>query len=115
MLGRTDHANRPIVTYKGQGVTKPGLSQRDREAHTIIHMTDTRPYCSHEELGLITKKPIVVEPSSSDQKLDRMSRVDFNKTYTVEHNVKVMDVGRVSRESLPQLIAYWRHALLDSE
>lgn len=92
----------------------PGLSQRDREAHTIIHMTDIRPYCSPEEMGLITKKPIAVEPSSSDQKLDRMSRVDFNRTYMVEHNVKVMDVGRVSRESLPLLTGYWWQAL-DSE
>jgi hypothetical protein len=30
--------------------------------------------------------------------MDRMSRVDFNKIYTVEHNVKVYDFGRVHED-----------------
>ena len=65
LLG-TDHSNRPINTYNGQGVTKPGLSESDRRAHAIIYMTDTRPSSLPEE-GFLTKKPIAVEKASADQ------------------------------------------------
>jgi hypothetical protein len=38
-----------------------------------------------------------------------MSRLSFKKVYTVEHNVKVMDVGRVAR-GLTRL-PYWRNTI----
>jgi hypothetical protein len=40
-----------------------------------------------------------------------MSRLNYKKVYTVEHNVKVMDVGRVTRESLGVLLGYWRNTI----
>jgi len=45
------------------------------------------------------------------QKLDPMSRLNYKKIYTVEHNVKVMGVGRVTKESLAALLGYWRNTL----
>jgi hypothetical protein len=110
---RTDHSNRPINTYNGQGVTKPGLSESDRRAHAIVYMTDTRPFCLPEEEKYLTKKPIAVEKASADQKLDPMSRLNFKKVYTIEHNVKVMNVGKVAKDSLPALLGYWRQSLQD--
>jgi hypothetical protein len=75
-------------------------------------MTDTRPYClPAEERDLLITKPIAVEKASRDQKLDPMSRLNFKKIYTVEHNVKVMNVGKVTKDSLPVLIGYWRTSL----
>lgn len=75
-------------------------------------MTDTRPYClPEEEKYLAVKRAIAVEKASSDQKLDPMSRLNFRKIYTVEHNAKVMAVGRVTRDSLPLLLGYWRASL----
>jgi hypothetical protein len=112
LLG-TDHSNRPINTYNGQGVTKPGLSESDRRAHAIIYMTDTRPFCLPEEERYLTKKPIAVEKASADQKLDSMSRLNFKKVYTIEHNVKVMNVGRVAKDSQPPLLGYWLQSLQD--
>jgi hypothetical protein len=107
-----NHANRPINTYNGQGVTKPGLSEHDRQAHSIVYMTDTQPYClPAEEKDLLINKPIAVEKASGDQKLDHMSRLNFKKIYTVEYNVKVMNVGKVTKDSLPALIGYWRNSL----
>jgi hypothetical protein len=110
---RTDHSNRPINTYNGQGVTKPGLSESDRRAHAIAYMTDTRPFCLPEEERYLNKKPIAVEKASADQKLDPMSRLNFKKVYTIEHNVKVMNVGKVAKDSLPALLVYWRQSLQD--
>ena len=110
---RTDHSNRPINTYNSQGVTKPGLSESDRRAHAIVYMTDTRPFCLPEEEKYLTKKPIAVEKASADQKLDPMSRLNFKKVYTIEHNVKVMNVGKVAKDSLPALLGYWRQSLQD--
>jgi hypothetical protein len=40
-----------------------------------------------------------------------MSRLNFKKIYTVEYNVKVMNVGKVTKDSLPVLIGYWRNSL----
>jgi hypothetical protein len=107
----THQSNRPINTYNGQGVTKTGLSEGDRKAHSIIYMTDTRPQCLPAEERDLINKAIAVEKASADQKLDPMSRLNFKKIYTVEHNVKVMNVGKVTKESLPVLIGYWRTSL----
>jgi hypothetical protein len=107
----TDHSNRPINTYNGKGVTKHGLSDDNRRAHSIVYMTDTRPSCLPGEKAFLVKKDIAVQKASDDQKLDPMSRLNFGKIYTVEHNVKVMSVGRVTRESLPVLRGYWRNSL----
>ena len=54
----------------------------------------------------MTKDPLEVTPDTWDQKLDRMSRLNFGKVYTVEHNVKVMSVGKISRSSMPKLLGY---------
>ena len=109
----TDHSNRPINTYNSQGVTKPGLSEGDRRAHTIIYMTDTRPFCLPEEEKYLTKRPIAVDKASADQRLDPMSRVNFKKIYTIEHNMKIMNVGKATKDSLPAFIGYWRQSLQD--
>ena len=46
------------------------------------------------------KKPIAVTAASSEQKLHYMSRINFGKPYTVEWNVKVMNVGKVHENSM---------------
>lgn len=101
---------RPVNTYGGRGVSKPGLSKADREAHSIIHMSDTEPRRLAEETNM-NKKPIAVDKSSADQKLDEMSRINFSRIHTVNWNVKVMNVGKVARESMPSLVTYWKKTL----
>jgi mRNA-degrading endonuclease toxin of MazEF toxin-antitoxin module len=73
-------------------------------------MSDTEPVKLPEETDL-NKKPIAVDRSSPDQKLLPSSRLNFAKIHTVNWNVKVMNVGRVSRESMPLLVAYWKQSL----
>ena len=54
----------------------------------------------------MAKEPLEVEPAKSDQKLDPMSRLNFGKVYTVEHNVKVLPVGRITDASINRFNAY---------
>lgn len=95
--------NRPVSTYGGQGSAKRGI---DAAAHAIIYMCDQKPAKSSDETKL-SKRAIAVNPARADQKLDRMSRLNFGKVYTVEHDVKVMDIGTVADASMAYLEAYW--------
>ncbi|KAL2001585.1 hypothetical protein VTN02DRAFT_1564 [Thermoascus thermophilus] len=97
----------PISTYSGKGLAKPGV---DVSTHAIIHMKGTKPARQAAEPPM-TKEPIAVEPASPDQKLDPMSRINFAKVHTIEHNVKVLPVGRVSDESMPKFEAYVRNEI----
>ena len=56
----------------------------------------------------ITKHALRVEPDDSGEKLDQTSRINFGKTYTVEHNVKVLSIGMVAEKHLNLLDHYWR-------
>jgi hypothetical protein len=56
----------------------------------------------------MNKKPIAVDKASPDQKLDERSRINFSRVHTVMWNVKVMNVGMVTRESMPSLLSYWK-------
>lgn len=84
------------MTYGGQGVNKRGVNARH---HTIIY-TSSKPvaFPGEMEKGL-TRKPIRVEPTNARHKLDRASRLNYAKPYTVEHNVKVWFIGKIHSES----------------
>lgn len=96
----------PVNTYSGKGVAKKGFTKADRAAHAIIYMDDESSYQAADETD-ITKRAIMVIPADDDQKLDPMSRLNFGKVHTVEHNVRVMHVGRVDPKSLPYFEGYW--------
>jgi hypothetical protein len=104
----------PINTYNHQGVAKKGLSTQDRIAHCVIYMDDTEPMIDPEEQGLMVKKSIAVTAANPEQKLDRMSRLNFGKVYSVEWNVKVMNVGIVNADSMAAFTGYWRNEVTDS-
>jgi hypothetical protein len=55
----------------------------------------------------IIKEPLEVTPDSSREKLHPLSRLNFSKVYTVEHNVKVKSIGRISRKSMLNFKIYW--------
>lgn len=69
-------------------------------------MSDVPPVKLADEKDL-TKKEIAVDKAAMDQKLDHASRVDFRKIYTINHDAKVINVGKVSRTSMPYLMGYF--------
>jgi hypothetical protein len=56
---------------------------------------------------------IRIVPKRRGSKLDRMSRVDFSRMYTVEHNVKVYDFGNVHASHLGRLTQQWILVITD--
>ncbi|OJJ47279.1 hypothetical protein ASPZODRAFT_142023 [Penicilliopsis zonata CBS 506.65] len=94
-------------TYSRQGVGKHGV---DPSKHSIIHMEGVSPERGPNE-PLMTKDPIAVVPTKADCKLDKMSRIDFEKIHNVEHNQRVMPIGKISEGSMPKFIGYAKSEL----
>lgn len=113
MLNTSDAMSRPIITYSGRGTAKAGLSPIAIRQHTIIYMANTQPARLADEKGM-TKRPLAVDPADPRQKLDPLSRLNFGKIYTVEHAVKVTNIGTISRRSLPHFMAYWQNTIREN-
>ncbi|KIW30754.1 hypothetical protein, variant 1 [Cladophialophora immunda] len=96
-----------INTYGKRGLGKFTASPKDVEAHTIIHMDDTNPQSQPGE-PRSSKRPIAVKKASPDQRLNPWSRLCFSQPHTVQHTVKALDVGWVTKESLPYLLSYFQ-------
>ena len=77
----------------------------------MIYTPEPGPGRLQDENGM-TKNPIKVLPTTPDQKLDPLSRINFAKVYTVEHNVRVMPVGQVSPGSMHLLVTYWQNEMM---
>ncbi|KAI4272962.1 MAG: hypothetical protein LQ337_004962 [Flavoplaca oasis] len=94
----------PITTYGGKGAAKKSI---DKNAHTIIYTGSSPPEILQGEQGM-NKSPLRVVPVRPDAKLDTRSRVNLGKTYPVEWNTKVKEIGRLDKSSLVKLINYWK-------
>jgi hypothetical protein len=100
------------LTYGRQGVAKPGVLKRN---HGVIYTGKEEPAPQREEqpvegeIGML--KAIRVNPRSRTEKLDPLSRIDFSRIYTVEHKVKVSDVGDVHKDHFIRLRRQWRYVL----
>jgi hypothetical protein len=106
----TTNLFRPIQTYGYQGVSKPNLLKSD---HAIIYTSDEPPSAlsveqpQEGEQGML--QAIRVKPRDESDPMDPLSRVNFGKVYTVEHNVKVYDYGRVHKNDQHILEAQFQH------
>lgn len=100
----------PVQTYSGRGVAKPGIKKSD---HCIVYSGPTPPLPrpdeapSKGETGLQVW-PIRVDAVRRGDKLDQMCRLNFGKTYTVEHNIKVRSFGMVNPAFQKQLLLQFR-------
>ncbi|KAF2159660.1 hypothetical protein M409DRAFT_29827 [Zasmidium cellare ATCC 36951] len=91
----------PIATYGGRGVSKPGVKKSE---HAIIHSgrdapqpkTHERPQRGEDSIRPI---PIRVVPDNREEALEPMSRLDFGKVHTIQHNIKVRPFGMVHPDS----------------
>jgi hypothetical protein len=109
------------LTYGGQGVGKAHVA---KWKHGIV-FTDqvskgskkkiVEPSPKPNELpadgesGMVS--PIRVIAKSRSTKLDPMSRINYSKIYTVEHNVKVHDFGDVDENYHKKLLKQWKTVL----
>lgn len=97
-----------IGTYSGRGTLKKGCEPKE---HAIVYFTGTDPascYIQGEWEGGMDKEPIEIQPIDPDSRLSTESRIRFSKTYPIEMNVKVKEIGRVHPGQLSTLIRYWK-------
>lgn len=89
------------MTYGGKATTKPGVHA---EHHAIIFTgkdDDVPPLHYNEEQ--LPNPPIRMDAKIAKEKLDPMSRINYAKPYTVEHNVKVLFIGSVNKKYMKRL------------
>ncbi|TGO72841.1 hypothetical protein BELL_0413g00020 [Botrytis elliptica] len=98
----------PIQTYSGQATLKPNLPAPRR--HTIIHTTPQAPkqlsYLAND--GQSISEDLVLDPiqvnsertHEPEGELNLLSRLNYSKVYTVEHYVRVLNIGMVASNSI---------------
>ena len=100
------------MTYGGQGCARRGVIKWQ---HAIAYSGRTEPDQQKSEKPEVQErgmlKSIRVNAKSRQDKLNVLSRINFAKIYTVEHNVKVYDFGNVHEKSLHRLNRQWVYVL----
>ncbi|KAK4502650.1 hypothetical protein PRZ48_006076 [Zasmidium cellare] len=118
------------IVRSGNVITDQSLRQDNITIHKHLSGTDGQkevlypgrqvPQPTPDELprrgeGAMVPTAVRVDPDQPTEKLTPMSRINYGKVYTVEHNVKVKPLGTVSRDSLHALIyqfkAVWNPGL----
>jgi hypothetical protein len=80
------------------------------EEHAIVYLSGTDPgscYLRGEYQSGMVKEPIEVVPVDASITLRYDSRIRFGKTYPIEKNVKVKDIGQVHPSHTGKLVQYW--------
>ena len=75
--------------------------------HSIIYIGEEAPKKFPEERKL-NKDSIRVIPANDSEILDPASRVWYAKPYPIEHNVKVSEVGMVTKNDIRKLLGYYQ-------
>ena len=100
-----------ISTYSGQATTKPGVI---RDQHAPVFRQGYRPEILPDESQPNEpqlQKPIEIKLENEEIDVSPKSRINFGKPYTIEHNVKVKNIGRVVGESVRELEYHLAHFL----
>jgi len=96
-----------ITTYSGKGALDDNCIPSE---HTIVYFTGTEPrYLEGERKAGMSKEPIEIHPNPAIEglEMDPASRLRFSKTYAIEWNVRVRDIGWVDKIHFSNLTAYW--------
>ncbi|KAI9640508.1 hypothetical protein NHQ30_011254 [Ciborinia camelliae] len=112
----------PIERHSNKATPKPELHapQRNTIIHqeilkpdlAIIHTTSKCPgvckYQTHSG-NWLSEKPVkdpirVITEQKDGSHLDAVSRLNYSKRYTMEHSVKVFNVGMVAKDSMNSLL-----------
>jgi hypothetical protein len=56
----------------------------------------------------MTKDPLEIEPASASETMEPASRLRFGKIHSIEWNMKVREIGMVSRKHMTKLLEYYR-------
>ncbi len=94
-----------ITTFVGTGSVK---TRRGRaEDFVVLYSAEIEPPKPYPEEN-ITRDPIAIIIEDDEQYISPLARLDCSRIYTVEHNLKMMKIGRVHADSMPQLEEYFK-------
>lgn len=86
--------------------------------HCIAFSSKNEPPCDPQEYPRPGEYPMLpgirIIPKRAQDKLDRMSRIDLSRMYTVEHSTKVYDFGNVDKEHISRLVSQWSQIISQS-
>ncbi|TGO22963.1 hypothetical protein BPAE_0149g00260 [Botrytis paeoniae] len=101
----------PIHTYSNQATLKPNLPAPLQ--HTIIHTTPEAPreHCYEASDGQWVYENLILDAIQVNSEridslgvLNPLSRLNYSKVYTVEHYVRVLNIGMVASNSIATLL-----------
>lgn len=97
-----------INTYGGQATTKLGVRSQD---HAVVFpQGELLPSPLPGESMDKAPFPLIIERLG--ELLSPLSRLDFSRIYTVEHNIKVMSIGRIPPQHLKRLDHYFTESII---
>ena len=103
----------PVYTYHQQATSKPGVNPEDH-APLIVDGTSVEFHENEEKEKL--KKALSMIPEGQKAQWSPMSRINLGKVQSVEYNLKVRTVGRLTHSSTTDLEILFREAIgLDNE
>lgn len=85
------------TAVKGRGKPEPTLAELPRRG----------------EQGMLSQ-PIRVQMDDPRKKLAPMSRINYGRVYTLEHDLKVCGIGKVDKESMQDLLNQWQAVVNNS-
>jgi len=92
----------PINTYNGNATSKPHVKSSH---HSVIYSTTEVPKLLPGERARDLKKPIKVDVEKGRKHLLPESRLCYSRIETVEHNVPVYKIGKLSDNELTKVLA----------
>ena len=109
-------SRRPIATYGRQGVAKAGVVKSE---HAIAYASGTSPSRYGGEGAVAPerpmRRPVRIQPDEPGDILDPMSRINYARCYTVEHNVKVMPFGLVHKDSEKEFLYSFKNVFFHED
>lgn len=97
---RAQLLDRAIHTYGGRGIDKASI---DPKTHAVIRTPDVQYY---RKPSTMIQDEFIVTPEEGETLLET-SVLDFGKVYTVEHNVKVKSIGKLTSKGAALLHKHW--------
>jgi hypothetical protein len=92
----------PLNTFSRQGTEKDRIRAEDYAA--VYPMGGELQIGAFEKM---TKQPFPIIIEDPKERIDPMSRLNFGQVHTVQHNLKVLGIGRIPDEHLERLNKYF--------
>jgi hypothetical protein len=95
---------RAIHTYENRGTTAPHARPRD---HVVIYTGEKQPdLVEGESKVVLNRKPIRVTLDPKGQPLRPASRLSLSKLHTVEHDIPVSRLGKITPRDVEKIRQY---------